>query len=142
MRLAAVNLHHQLLMASERTTYLHHPLALHTGPVRDDEGFPTKAVLNPWEDERADLVVFDELVEAADTGFGQTDGLGGPLGPMAFVGEHGDFLVVGEQVTRGLEIGKKSALIGLFILVVAVRSDQFVVFGGDGISVRNITDPA
>jgi hypothetical protein len=138
---AALDLHQQLLMASERTTYLHHPLALHAGPVGHDEGFPTEAVLDPWEDERGDLVVFDELVEATDAIFGQADGLGGPLGPVALVGEDSDLLVVGEQVARGLEIGKKGALVGLLVLVVAVGPDEFVVLRRDTVGIGDITDP-
>jgi hypothetical protein len=57
-------------MALERTIYLHHPLALYAGLVGHDEGFPTEAVLDPWEDERGDLIVFDKLVEATDAIFG------------------------------------------------------------------------
>jgi hypothetical protein len=56
-------------MASERITYLYYPLALHAGLMGHDEGFPTKAVLNPREDERADFIVFNKLVETADTSF-------------------------------------------------------------------------
>jgi hypothetical protein len=56
-------------MASERTIYLYYPLALYISLVGDDKGFPIKAVLNSREDKRADLIVFNKLVEAADTSF-------------------------------------------------------------------------
>jgi hypothetical protein len=56
-------------MASERIIYLYYPLALYTNLMGHDEGFPTKAVLNPRENERADLIIFNKLVEAADTNF-------------------------------------------------------------------------
>jgi hypothetical protein len=56
-------------MALERITYLYYPLALYTGSVRHNEGFPTKAVLNPRENERANLIIFNKLVKAADTSF-------------------------------------------------------------------------
>jgi hypothetical protein len=59
---------------------------------------------------------------------------------MAFVGEDSDFLVVGEQVARGLEIGKKGALIGLLVLVVAVGSDEFVVLRRNTVGIGDITD--
>jgi hypothetical protein len=56
-------------MALERITYLYYPLALYTSLVRHDEGFLTKAVLNPRENKRANLIVFNKLVETADTSF-------------------------------------------------------------------------
>jgi hypothetical protein len=56
-------------MASERIIYSYYPLALYAGLIRHNESFPTKAVLNPRENERADLIIFNKLVEAADTSF-------------------------------------------------------------------------
>jgi hypothetical protein len=56
-------------MASERIIYLYYPLALYTGLMGHDEGFPTKAVLNPRENERANFIIFNKLIEAADTSF-------------------------------------------------------------------------
>jgi hypothetical protein len=66
--------------------------------------------------------------------------LDGLLSLVAFVGEDGNFLIVAEQVTCGLKINKKGALVGLFILVVAVGPNEFVVFGGNAICVRDIID--
>jgi hypothetical protein len=56
-------------MALERIIYLYYPLALYAGLIKYNEGFPTKAVLNPRENKRADFIVFNKLVEAADTSF-------------------------------------------------------------------------
>ena len=59
---------------------------------------------------------------------------------MTFVGENGDFFIVGEQVARGLKIGKKGALVGLLVLVVAVRPDEFVVLRRDAVGIGDIID--
>jgi hypothetical protein len=57
---------------------------------------------------------------------------------VAFVSEDSDFLIIGEQVSRGLKINKKSALVGLFILVMMVRLDQFIILRRDTTGVRDI----
>jgi hypothetical protein len=56
-------------MVLERITYLYYPLALYINLVRDDKGFLTKAVLNPREDKRADLIIFNKLIKVINTGF-------------------------------------------------------------------------
>jgi hypothetical protein len=59
---------------------------------------------------------------------------------VIFVNENNDFFIVGEQVARGLKISKKNALVGLLILVVAVKPDEFVVLRRDIIGIGDIID--
>jgi hypothetical protein len=59
---------------------------------------------------------------------------------VTFISEDNNFFIVGEQIARGLKINKKSALVGLLILVVAVRPDEFVIFRRNIIGIGDITD--
>jgi hypothetical protein len=57
---------------------------------------------------------------------------------MTFINKNNDFFIVEKQVARGLKINKKSALIGLLILIVAVKSDEFVIFRRNIIGISDI----
>lgn len=129
-------------MACGRRTYPPHPLTLHTRPVRDDERLATEGVLDPWVDDRTDFVILHQRIKPTHAALRKADRGRGPLDPTGFVGEHFNFLVGGEQITGGLEVGEKGSLICLFVLLVPVGPDLLKVLRVGGVGVGDVTNPA
>jgi hypothetical protein len=91
--------------------------------VGNDEGLSIELVINLSIYDLADLFVLNKNIESTDTGLWQTNLFRRLFNPIAFIGEDMHFLNRIKGVAGVLKISKKYILVGLFILITAIKSD-------------------